>query len=135
MNRCIHSLLGLVIALSSEAQLVLNEACSKNLSVPTDLLGGTTDWIELHNRGDSPVYLAGYHLSDDPQQLDAWALPEVTLEPGAYLLLSHNEVNVDGFHFPFKLASDGESIILSNADFDVVDVFHLPALQPDHSAF
>ena len=134
MNRFTHSILGLAIGLGSQAQLVVNEACSKNLSVPTDPLGGTTDWIELHNRGDEPIYLAGYHLSDDPQRLDAWALPAVNLEPGSYLLLSHDEVNVDGFHFPFKLGSGGESIVLSNADLEVVDLFHLPALQPDHSA-
>lgn len=134
MNRYLHSILSVLVGLASHGQLVVSEACSKNLNVPTDAFGGTTDWIELHNRGDQPIQLSGYHLSDDPQGSDSWALPAITIDPGAYLLLSHDTVNIDGLHFPFKLASDGEPIVLSDAEFEVVDLFQLPALQPGHSA-
>lgn len=40
-----------------------------------------SDWIELHNVGDSTLSLRGYALSDDPRRPDRWRLPAVTLAP------------------------------------------------------
>lgn len=115
-------------------QVVVNEACSKNLGNASDTQGATTDWIELHNAGSSAVDLSGYHLSDDQARPWKWPLPAVTLAPGAFLLVFHGEDNSDGHHFAFKLDTDGEPVVLSRTGQGIVDVLHLPFLKPDHSA-
>lgn len=55
--------------------LSLNE-----LSVVYDTLGtALVDSIELHYRGIQALSLDGYFLSDNPETLDKWALPQSTL--------------------------------------------------------
>lgn len=39
------------------------------------------DWIELHNAGATDLSLAGYALSDDPDQPRRWRLPALTMGP------------------------------------------------------
>lgn len=114
-------------------QVVLNEACSKNLDLITDAFGATPDWVELHNSGSEPVDLTGYHLSDDPARPWRWALPAITMDPGAYLLLFQGEENEDGLHFPFNLDRDGEAVALSRVDEGLVDILDMPFLKPNHS--
>ena len=45
---------------------------------------GKADWIELHNASDSKVDLAGWHLSDDPDDLQKCTLESMTLDAGGY---------------------------------------------------
>ena len=46
------------------------------------------DWIEIHNPGDTGLDLAGWHLSDDDQDLSKWTFPlGSTIAAGAYLLV------------------------------------------------
>lgn len=35
-----------------------------------------TSWVEIYHAGESQFNLSGFHLSDDPAQLDKWAFPE-----------------------------------------------------------
>ncbi|HNU58068.1 MAG TPA: lamin tail domain-containing protein, partial [Flavobacteriales bacterium] len=122
-----------VHAIGVMCQVVLNEACSKNLDLITDAFGATPDWVELHNSGSEPVDLTGYHLSDDPARPWRWALPAITMDPGAYLLLFQGEENEDGLHFPFNLDRDGEAVALSRVDEGLVDILDMPFLKPNHS--
>ena len=78
-----------MMVLNAQAQLVVNEACSKNLGHIQDGTGGSPEWIELYNPGSEPILLDGYYLSDDPQRLDRWPLPTHTLESGGYLVIFH----------------------------------------------
>lgn len=133
MARHSTTALSALISLIGHGQVVVSEACSKNLDLIYDTFGATPDWIELHNRGTEAVQLAGFHLSDDPHRPDRWPLPALTLEAGAYLVVFHGGDNSDGLHYPFKLDAAGEAIVLSAPLFHEADVFHLPALRPNHS--
>jgi hypothetical protein len=53
----------------------------------TDADGDPSDWIELYNRGEQAINLAGWSLTDDPTQPDKWPLPEITLASREYLLV------------------------------------------------
>ncbi len=133
MERAIPTILALLCVLLGQAQLVINEVCSKNLSTITDAFGDSPDWVEMRNTGASPMALADYFLSDDEAVPNAWALPNIVLEPEEHVLFYHGDVNVDGLHFPFKINQLGEHLLLSDAAGMTVDVMDVPALRADHS--
>ena len=133
MLRASLSMYAALHALGMLCQVVVNEACSKNLDLITDAFGATPDWVELHNTGTEAMDLTGYHLSDEPTQPWKWALPSIMLEPGAHLVVFHGNDNSDGLHFPFNLDRDGEPLALSSVAQGVIDVVYLPFLKPNHS--
>jgi hypothetical protein len=94
--------------------LVLNEILADNQTIIADPAGEFDDWVELYNRGTAPIGLAGLFLSDDPADAFAYALPDVTLAPGAYYLVwCDNDPDQGPDHAGFKLSLDGEQIVLS----------------------
>jgi hypothetical protein len=78
--------------------------------------GQFSDWIEIHNPDATPLSLAGYHLTDNPGNLNKWSFPAVTINPGAYLVVfasSKNRINPAGqLHTDFSLSSSGEFLAL-----------------------
>ncbi len=95
--------------------LVLNEFMASNTVTLTDSEGGTPDWIEVHNNGDSAISLAGFSLSDDSTLLDRGPLPlDVELEAGGYaLFFCERDVVGDPQVLPFRLSAGGEEVLLS----------------------
>ena len=69
----------------AESPLVVSEVLLSSAGVPWE--GGFRDVVEIQNRSDVPVSTAGWYLSDDADPF-GWALPEKTLEPGEYLIVS-----------------------------------------------
>ncbi|MCA9527709.1 MAG: CotH kinase family protein, partial [Myxococcales bacterium] len=67
--------------------VVINEVLASNQTGLLDEDGDTPDWIELHNAGPDPVDLAGYGLSDDPDEPFAWVMPPRVLAPDEYLVV------------------------------------------------
>src|SRR5881296_212626 len=63
------------------AEPIISEFMPDNERVLADEDGQFSDWIEVHNPGDTVINLAGYYLTDDPQQLTKWAFPSVTVSP------------------------------------------------------
>lgn len=119
------------LGLHAQAQVVVNEACSKNVRAAADG-NDYPDWIELHNTGLSSAALGGLYLSDDALEPLKWPLPSITLPAGGYLLLFEGNEN-DGTHFTFKLSQEGENILLSDAQGIQQDALLLPYLRADHS--
>ena len=76
--------------------------------------------LELHNADPAPLNLAGYHLTDDPQDLTKWTLPAITLDPDGYLVLfaSNKDRDTPGqtLHTNFRLAAEGEYLALVAPD-------------------
>jgi len=73
----------------------------------------SNDWIELFNATNTNVSLAGWFLSDDPANLQKWAIPTVSV-------LANDRISFDevtGFHSPitagFGLDKAGEQVLLS----------------------
>jgi spore coat protein CotH len=94
--------------------LVINEIMADNGATLADPAGEYDDWVELYNRGDEALNLAGYHLSDNVENPLAFALPEVTLAPGGYFLIwCDNDPDQGAEHADFRLSKDGETLLLS----------------------
>ncbi len=69
--------------------VVINEVLSN-----TDLVGGLTDSIELHNVSGTLVDLSGWYVSDSRNQLLKYRIPNGTiLPPGGYLVLDESDFN------------------------------------------
>lgn len=60
---------------------------ASNSTVLSDEDGDFEDWIEIFNKDTKAVNLSGFGLSDDEKQPLQWKFPNVTLEPGKYLLI------------------------------------------------
>ncbi len=81
------------------------------------------DWVELHNRGNQSVNLAGWNLRDDDDDHD-FLIPATTLAPGAYVVLCQDREKFQTIHptvtncvgvFSFGLGNGGDTIRLFDA--------------------
>ena len=66
---------------------LVTEFMAINHSTLADAGGVYSDWIEIHNPTAADVNLNGWHLTDDPEWLDQWTFPDVTLGAGQYLIV------------------------------------------------
>lgn len=89
--------------------------------------GNFSDWIEIQNVSTAAASLSGYFLTDNPADLAKWAFPDVTVEPGATLLVfasGNNRTNPAGrLHTNFQLDSNGEFLALVQGT-NVVQLFN-----------
>ena len=93
-----------------------------NLSTVTDEYGEFEDWIELYNTTNADVYTGGLYLSDNPDQIAKWALPDIAIPPNGYLVIWADEDGSQGeLHANFKLSSLGESLTLAYEDGTIID--------------
>lgn len=104
----------------SSASLVINELVADNGVGLIDEDGNHSDWIELYNQGNSPINLAGWALTDDPNQPDKWTFPDTTLGSHQYLVVFASGKNRQGntpgaaLHTNFKLKQEGDFLGLHN---------------------
>ncbi len=82
--------------------------------------GDKSDWIELYNPSGTVAMLQGYYLTDDPADKQKWAFPNVSLAPGAYMIVfaSGKDRRVAGspLHTNFSLDAGGEYLALVKPD-------------------
>lgn len=103
---------------------VISEFMAINQGTLADEDGDLSDWIEIHNRGEEPISLDGWHLTDhadDPQSLMRWTFPEgVELPADGYLIVFASNKNRgdagDELHTNFALNGDGEHLALVSPD-------------------
>lgn len=77
-----------VIFLKSNAQVLkINEIMSSNTRVVYDEDGDTPDWLEIVNNSNAEINLSDYFLSENPDNLLKWQMPEINLAPNQYLLI------------------------------------------------
>ncbi len=110
---------GVAAPLSLAAPLI-TEFMADNETVLADEDGDYSDWIEIHNPGGTSIELEGWHLTDNDGNLDKWAFPSVTLEPGGFLVVfaSGKDRSVPGseLHTNFQLNSGGEYLAIVEPD-------------------
>ncbi len=97
-------------------QLYISEVVADNDGSLQDKAQSSPDWIEIHNAGEEPVNLEGYRLSDDPDDLDLWRFPNVTITERGFLTVfaTGGDSPVEGeLHAGFKLSRKGEFLALS----------------------
>ncbi len=115
---------GRTAAQAATPGLLITEVLAANTRTVTDDQSRYTDWIELHNPTDTPISLAGYTLTDDPDVPAKWRLPTTTLAPGAFLVVwasGEDRVGSAGWHTNFRLSRGGEYVGLFGPDGQVVD--------------
>ena len=99
--------------------------------------GGFYDWVELHNRGSAAVTLKGYGLSDNPSNPAKWVFPDVTMEPGEYMVLfasgesnaQSESVQKKNIQLSFRVAASGETVYLFSPDGIFLDKLSLSTVQ------
>ena len=74
--------------------LRLNEILASNRAGRLDDEGQTSDWIEIHNTGATPMRLGGYRLTNDPNVPNKWAFP-------------NNQIPARGYHLVWMSAQTG----------------------------
>ncbi len=94
--------------------------------------GGESDWIELYNAGNTAVKLDGCFLSDDKEELGKWMFPRVTLKAGEYVVVyaDKGKTAEERYSLPFALSADGETVILSDPNGNLLDSVTVPASVP-----
>lgn len=107
---------------SSDIKLVINEFMASNSGYIRDDQGGSDDWIEIYNYGDTPVDIGGMHMTDNLSVPNSWKIPVnrpeiTTIQPLNYLLMWADGEPSDGpLHLDFRLNADGEAIALFDTD-------------------
>ncbi|HUF61488.1 MAG TPA: CotH kinase family protein [Verrucomicrobiales bacterium] len=91
--------------------------------------GDYPDWIEIHNPEDTLFSLTGWHLTDNPDNLQKWAFPTQAKVPaGGYLVVFASGKNRGGlfdteYHTIFRINDNSEYLALVNADGEVVSEY------------
>ena len=115
--------------------LSISELMCRNKTILTDEDGDHSDWIELYNGASEPVDLAGCALSDDDVNQRKWVLPDVTMQPGEYLLVfASGKDRLEGqLHANFKLSKTGEAVRLYGPEGDVLSWVEYDSIPKDAS--
>lgn len=66
---------------------VITEFMAANGRTLADEDNDFSDWIEIHNPSTAALELEGWALTDRPSDLTAWLFPDMTLEPGEYIVV------------------------------------------------
>ncbi len=103
------------------ASFAISEFMADNNKTLLDRYGNASDWIEIHNAGDTAGSLNGYYLTDKASNKTKWQFPDVTVSAGGYLVVfadsDHNDRNpTQELHTGFSLDKDGEYLGLIAPD-------------------
>ncbi len=89
--------------------------------------GEYDDWIEIYNGDENEVWLGDKFMTDDLQVPDKWAMPDMTLAPGGFVLVwADGQPEQGPLHANFKLSKNGESIGIY--DSEATDFFPLDTI-------
>ena len=115
------------------AELKINEWMASN-SAESGILdpadGDSDDWIELFNPSNNAFSLAGWALSDDPQNPLKFIIPAgFSIPANGYLIVWADDEPLQNeaalrqeIHVPFKLSAGGEFIVLTAPDGSQIDL-------------
>ncbi len=127
----------LLIPAESNARVVINEVLASNGAGVPDEDGDTVPWIELYNSGDESVDLYGFGLSDDYDRPYRWVVPDITIEPGEFLLIfasGKDRDDPDGeLHTNFRVSRAGEEVLLTTPDGERMDEMPPTPMETDIS--
>jgi hypothetical protein len=94
---------------SNSTSALYSDVCINEFHT-TSAAGGVDDWVELYNRGDSPVDISGMYLSDNRTENLKFVIPASTiLAAGEFIVYDETELG-------FSFSSTGEVIMFTAAD-------------------
>jgi hypothetical protein len=104
--------------------LVITELMARNDTVLHDQDWDYADWVEIHNPTDAAVSLDGCRLTDDTNDLTKWPFPDVSLDPGEFLVVfasgKDRRIGGEELHTNFRLSGGGEYLALVDDNAVVV---------------
>lgn len=115
------------IRTAAAGPVVISEMLTANDSYVKADDGEYYDWIELYNRSDQTVDLAGYALTNRAKNPAKWVFPqEASIQPGEYLvvLASGNDVKDTKKKYletNFKLSSAAGAVLLYDPPGNLLD--------------
>ncbi len=116
----------------------LTEVCCANYQRADPDTGKYSDYVELCNTSDETVNIGGYFLSDNGKKRGRFRLPELSLEPGACVLLWADGTGTSGqwggeaIHLNFSL-KEGETLWFSSPFGVLLERVTIPAPHKDVS--
>jgi len=122
---------------NSNPGIVINEVMSNNTITIADEYGGFNGWVELFNGSNQPLSLSGKFLTDKSNDWNKFPLPEVSLDPGDFILIWLDDNPYQGpLHANFKMDSNDEELWLVSIESGsprVTDYFTPCVSLPDNS--
>lgn len=121
------------------SNLVINEVMGYNRSVVDDDHGEYENWIELYNKGETPIDIGGLFFTDSLGRPDKFRIPSdypdsTTIGPHDYLTLWADNTSKQGIlHLGFGIAKTGEELGIFNHMGQLVDSIFYPFISPDVS--
>lgn len=111
---------------ASTSPVRLNEVMPANKDSCADQAGEQDDWIELFNTSNVSLDLSGYSLTDDTSLPYQSVLPAGTVIPalGTLLFWADATPAQGKDHLTLSLKSEGEEVVLYDADARQVDIYH-----------
>jgi len=122
---------------AQSSPVIINEFLASNVRSNAEMLdfGDFNDWLELYNPTDSAFVLNGCYISDDPESVVKWRIPDGTIiQSNNYLLFwadgfdsvpgyedtrpywPWDSFTTSNFHTNFKLSASGEFLGLYQVD-------------------
>ena len=126
-----------IVKREAPPKIYINEVSASNGSTFRDEDGEYVDWIELYNDSEKTISLKGFGLSDRKEMPKRWEFPEISMEPGSYLIVcaSGKDRAEEGheLHTNFKISSEGEGIYLSDAKGKLISSVYAEKVNFDKS--
>ncbi|QRN98778.1 CotH kinase family protein [Archangium violaceum] len=86
-------------------------------------------WVQLYNRGSTPVSLSGLHLTGFTRQTDQWTLPSISVEPKHFVTFRQGAAGIEGLGA--TLDPQHPEVALYSADqMTALDLLWLAPLKP-----
>lgn len=119
-----------------DSPVKLVEIVASNTKYRPDEGGVCRDYVVLRNASGEAVDISGWYLSDNPKLNRLWRFPEGVAIPGGGTLTVYcsGESRTDDPSHPhtsFRLSSEGETVTLSNAKGQPVDIVTYDLLRTD----
>ncbi len=109
--------------------LIISEVMPSNNQYLLQNDGNYYDWVELKNVSDISIQLKNYSLSNDPRNLSQFQLPDVTLQPGEYIvIICSGDTSLTGrkyTHAPFTLSREECWVYLTRSNGQLADFVHV----------
>jgi len=124
-----------VSEIHGEGPIRINELMSSNDGTAVDENGATADWIEIMNVGSREINLSGYSLAKNQNAANVFKFPDHALQPGECAIVFADSTLAQEagrtYHAPFRLSSQGGSLMLFSASGSAIDSVNFPAMTAD----
>ena len=138
LGRVVLALSLIVHAAGQDVPFRITEFLAVNANGLQDVDDDYSDWIEIHNQSDELQNLAGWHLSDDPDNPTKWAVPSANVAPDGYSVIIASGKNSNSIfqleiNTNFTLSRPGGYLALADPEGNLVQELIYPDQQPDVS--